>query len=277
MKILIIFKNMKNQKVILHYYLESFSISLPKTFPELNEGIRQMLKISKEEFQNLKIKVLLGGTNAKLKLDLNESMYNECITGKKEMHEIFIENKEKIYNEILNKIKPTIDNLKIKCNNLERELNDLKKEYCDYKNQKEKEKEELLKIIKNGDLKNKSKIIINKSIKESSLIVNDEYPSELASNIIYEEKKENEDDEDLNETKENEKSTNNKMSNISHNQLKESSFSLFGESENNEKQLNEIKIQGSINSDNNNNKNKDEIKNNKSGSLLSDFYNDYFN
>ena len=134
-----------------------------------------------------------------------------------------------------------------------------------------------MKIIKNGDLKNKSKIIINKSIKESSLIVNDEYPSELASNIIYEEKKENEDDEDLNETKENEKSTNNKMSNISHNQLKESSFSLFGESENNEKQLNEIKIQGSINSDNNNNKNKDEIKNNKSGSLLSDFYNDYFN
>ena len=268
---------MKNQKVILHYYLESFSISLPKTFPELNEGIRQMLKISKEEFQNLKIKVLLGGTNAKLKLDLNESMYNECITGKKEMHEIFIENKEKIYNEILNKIKPTIDNLKIKCNNLERELNDLKKEYCDYKNQKEKEKEELLKIIKNGDLKNKSKIIINKSIKESSLIVNDEYPSELASNIIYEEKKENEDDEELNETKENEKSTNNKMSNISHNQLKESSFSLFGESENNEKQLNEIKIQGSINSDNINNKNKDEIKNNKSGSLLSDFYNDYFN
>ena len=268
---------MKNQKVILHYYLESFSISLPKTFPELNEGIRQMLKISKEEFQNLKIKVLLGGTNAKLKLDLNESMYNECITGKKEMHEIFIENKEKIYNEILNKIKPTIDNLKIKCNNLERELNDLKKEYCDYKNQKEKEKEELLKIIKNGDLKNKSKIIINKSIKESSLIVNDEYPSELASNIIYEEKKENEDDEELNETKENEKSTNNKMSNISHNQLKESSFSLFGESENNEKQQKEIKIQGSINSDNNNNKNKDEIKNNKSGSLLSDFYNDYFN
>ena len=259
---------MKNQKVILHYYLESFSISLPKTFPELNEGIRQMLKISKEEFQNLKIKVLLGGTNAKLKLDLNESMYNECITGKKEMHEIFIENKEKIYNEILNKIKPTIDNLKIKCNNLERELNVLKKEYCDYKNQKEKEKEELLKIIKNGDLKNKSKIIINKSIKESSLIVNDEYPSELASNIIYEEKKENEDDEELNETKENEKSTN---------QLKESSFSLFGESENNENQQKEIKIQDSINSDNNNNKNKDEIKNNKSGSLLSDFYNDYFN
>lgn len=185
------------------------------------------------------------------------------------MHEIFTENKEKIYNEILNKIKPTIDNLKIKCNNLERELNVLKKEYCDYKNQKEKEKEELLKIIKNGDLKNKSKIIINKSIKESSLIVNDDFPSELVSNIIYEEKKENEDDEELNETKENEKSTDNK--------LKESSFSLFGESENNENQQKEIKIQDSINSDNNNNKNKDEIKNNKSGSLLSDFYNDYFN
>ena len=67
------------------------------------------------------------------------------------------------------------------------------------------------------------------------------------------------------------------MSNISHNQLKESSFSLFGESENNENQQKEIKIQDSINSDNNNNKNKDEIKNNKSGSLLSDFYNDYFN
>ncbi len=254
---------MKNQKVILHYYLESFSISLPKTFPELIEGIRQMLKISKEEFQNLKIKVVLGGKNSKLKMDLNESIYNECITGKKEMNEIFIENKEKIYNEILNKIKPTIDNLKIKCNNLERELNVLKKEYCDYKNQKEKEKEELLKIIKNGDLKNKSKIIINKSIKESSLIVDDDFPSELVSNIIYEEKKENEDDEELNETKKN--------------QLKESSFSLFGESENNENQQKEIKIQDSINSDNNNNKNKDEIKNNKSGSLLSDFYNDYFN
>ena len=131
---------MKNQKVILHYYLESFSISLPKTFPELIEGIRQMLKISKEEFQNLKIKVVLGGKNSKLKMDLNESIYNECITGKKEMNEIFIENKEKIYNEILNKIKPTIDNIKIQCNNLERELNDLKKEYCDYKKGKEKKR-----------------------------------------------------------------------------------------------------------------------------------------
>ena len=56
------------------------------------------------------------------------------------MHEIFIENKEKIYNEILNKIKPTFDNLKLKCNNLERELNDLKKEYCDYKKGKEKKR-----------------------------------------------------------------------------------------------------------------------------------------
>ena len=36
-----------------------------------------MLKISKEEFQNLKIKVVLGRTNERLNLDLNESMYNE--------------------------------------------------------------------------------------------------------------------------------------------------------------------------------------------------------
>ena len=56
------------------------------------------------------------------------------------MHEIFNENKEKIYNEILNKIKPTIDNIKIQCNNLERELNDLKKEYYDYKKGKEKKR-----------------------------------------------------------------------------------------------------------------------------------------
>ena len=35
------------------------------------------------KFQNLKIKVVLGRTNERLNLDLNESIYNEWITGKK--------------------------------------------------------------------------------------------------------------------------------------------------------------------------------------------------
>ena len=129
-----------NDTIKINCYFESFNIPFLDNYDAFVESIKNYIKIPKEDFNNLNLYCFIE--NYKKKVEFNELIFNEF---KGKVKEIFVENKDISFHQVLNYIQPTIDSLKIKCYNLESELNSLKKEYSDYKNEQEKKNKDFLK------------------------------------------------------------------------------------------------------------------------------------
>ena len=124
-----------NDTIKINCYFESFNIPFLDNYDAFVESIKNYIKIPKEDFNNFNLYCFIE--NYKKKVEFNELIFYKF---KGKVKEIFVENKDISFHQVLNYIKPTIDSLKIKCYNLESELNSLKKEYSDYKNEQEKKK-----------------------------------------------------------------------------------------------------------------------------------------
>ena len=129
-----------NDTIKINCYFESFNIPFLDNFDAFVESIKNNIKIPKEDFNNFNLYCFIE--NYKKKVEFNELIFYEF---KGKVKEIFVENKDISFHQVLNYIQPTIDSLKIKCYNLESELNSLKKEYSDYKNEQEKKNKDFLK------------------------------------------------------------------------------------------------------------------------------------
>ena len=131
-----------NDTIKINCYFESFNIPFLDNFDAFVESIKNNIKIPKEDFNNFNLYCFIE--NYKKKVEFNELIFYKF---KGKVKEIFVENKDISFHQVLNYIQPTIDSLKIKCYNLESELNSLKKEYSDYKNEQEKKNEDFLKMF----------------------------------------------------------------------------------------------------------------------------------
>ena len=129
-----------NDTIKINCYFESFNIPFLDNFDAFVESIKNNIKIPKEDFNNFNLYCFIE--NYKKKVEFNELIFYKF---KGKVKEIFVENKDISFHQVLNYIQPTIDSLKIKCYNLESELNSLKKEYSDYKNEQEKKNKDFLK------------------------------------------------------------------------------------------------------------------------------------
>ena len=208
-----------NNTIKINCYFESFNIPFLDNYDAFVESIKNSIKIPKEDFNNLNLYCFIE--NYKKKVEFNELIFNEF---KGKVKEIFVENKDISFHQVLNYIKPTIDSLKIKCYNLESELNSLKKEYSDYKNEQEKKNEDFLKMFVEKGNSRMNKISSFNLLKASNINGFDHYEPIENNQIkesIEEEKKE------IDDPKIEKINNNNNNNDNNNNNIKQSIISIF--------------------------------------------------
>ena len=225
-----------NNIIKINCYFESFNIPFLDNYDAFVESIKNYIKIPKEDFNNLNLYCFIE--NYKKKVEFNELIFNEF---KGKVKEIFVENKDISFHQVLNYIKPTIDSLKIKCYNLESELNSLKKEYSDYKNEQEKKNEDFLKMFTEKVNSQMHKMSSFNILQASNINGFDHSHYEPIEKIIEEEKKEI----DVSNIETINNNNNNNNDNNNNNNIKQSIISIFDSTlvVNNEKEE-EIEIKG---------------------------------
>ena len=280
-----------NNTIKINCYFESFNIPFLDNYDAFVESIKNSIKIPKEDFNNLNLYCFIE--NYKKKVEFNELIFNEF---KGKVKEIFVENKDISFHQVLNYIKPTIDSLKIKCYNLESELNSLKKEYSDYKNEQEKKNEDFLKMFVEKGNSRMNKISSFNLLKASNINGFDHYEPIENNQIkesIEEEKKE------IDVPKIEKINNNNNNNDNNNNNIKQSIISIFDstlvENAKNQKEE-EIEIKGYLKDsvfqnyikdqneelknfekkdDSKDEKKEEEKKIEKKGSIMSDFYDEF--
>ena len=280
-----------NNTIKINCYFESFNIPFLDNYDAFVESIKNSIKIPKEDFNNLNLYCFIE--NYKKKVEFNELIFNEF---KGKVKEIFVENKDISFHQVLNYIKPTIDSLKIKCYNLESELNSLKKEYSDYKNEQEKKNEDFLKMFVEKGNSRMNKISSFNLLKASNINGFDHYEPIENNQIkesIEEEKKE------IDDPKIEKINNNNNNNDNNNNNIKQSIISIFDstlvENAKNQKEE-EIEIKGYLKDsvfqnyikdqneelknfekkdDSKDEKKEEEKKIEKKGSIMSDFYDEF--
>ena len=280
-----------NNTIKINCYFESFNIPFLDNYDAFVESIKNSIKIPKEDFNNLNLYCFIE--NYKKKVEFNELIFNEF---KGKVKEIFVENKDISFHQVLNYIKPTIDSLKIKCYNLESELNSLKKEYSDYKNEQEKKNEDFLKMFVEKGNSRMNKISSFNLLKASNINGFDHYEPIENNQIkesIEEEKKE------IDDPKIEKINNNNNNNDNNNNNIKQSIISIFDstlvENTKNQKEE-EIEIKGYLKDsvfqnyikdqneelkyfekkdDSKDEKKEEEKKIEKKGSIMSDFYDEF--